>query len=78
MAGFGDFDPRFFVAIIVTFVVAITVHETLDTTAQLPVGVWLATGGVMLLSAGVAMERRGVGPFETGRRLVDVIRERFV
>src|SRR5919107_2291474 len=27
MAGLGDFDPRFFVAIIVTFVVAITVHE---------------------------------------------------
>jgi len=59
-------------------VVAITVHETLDTTAELPVGVWLAVGGILLLSAGVAMERRGVGPFETGRRLVDVIRERFV
>jgi Zn-dependent protease len=27
MPGFGDFDPRFFVAIIVTFVIAITVHE---------------------------------------------------
>ena len=27
MPGFGDFDPRYFVAIIVTFIVAITVHE---------------------------------------------------
>jgi hypothetical protein len=32
---------------------------------------------VALLAAGVAMERRGVGPVETGRRLVDVIGERF-
>ncbi len=27
MPGFGDFDPQSFVAIIVTFIVAITVHE---------------------------------------------------
>src|SRR5215204_962536 len=27
MPGFGDFDPRYFVAIIITFVIAITVHE---------------------------------------------------
>jgi Zn-dependent protease len=27
MPGFGDFDPRYFAAIIVTFVIAITVHE---------------------------------------------------
>jgi Zn-dependent protease len=27
MPGFGEFDPRYFVAIIVTFVIAITVHE---------------------------------------------------
>ena len=27
MPGFGDFDPRYFFAIIVTFVIAITVHE---------------------------------------------------
>jgi Zn-dependent protease len=27
MPGFGDFDPRYFVAIIVTFIIAITVHE---------------------------------------------------
>ncbi len=27
MSGFGDFDPRYIIAIIVTFIVAITVHE---------------------------------------------------
>lgn len=27
MPGFGDFDPRFFAAILVTFMIAITVHE---------------------------------------------------
>jgi Zn-dependent protease len=27
MPGFGNFDPQFFIAIIVTFVIAITVHE---------------------------------------------------
>lgn len=27
MPGFGDFDPQFFVTILVTFVIAITVHE---------------------------------------------------
>ena len=58
-------------------VVAVTAHETLGVTAQLPTWVWLATGGVTLLAAGVAMERRGVGPVETGRRLVDVVAERF-
>lgn len=27
MSGFGNFDPQFFIAILVTFVIAITVHE---------------------------------------------------
>jgi hypothetical protein len=58
-------------------VVVVTVHETLGATAQLPTWVWLATGGVVLLTAGMVMERRGVGPVETGRRLVDVVAERF-
>ncbi|HMG44076.1 MAG TPA: hypothetical protein VK611_22275 [Acidimicrobiales bacterium] len=58
-------------------VVAVTVHETLGVTAGLPTWAWLAAGGVTLLAAGVAMERRGVGPVESGRRLVEVIDERF-
>jgi hypothetical protein len=58
-------------------VVAVTVHETLGVTAGLPTWAWLAAGGVTLLAAGVAMERHGVGPVESGRRLVDVIDDRF-
>jgi hypothetical protein len=58
-------------------VVATTVHETLGVTAALDTWVWLALGGLTLLAAGVAMERRGVGPVEAGRRLLDVVNERF-
>ena len=61
-----------------TLVVAVTVHETLDVTAGVPTWAWLAVGGAVLLAAGVAMEQRGTGPYETGRRLVDLVRERFV
>lgn len=58
-------------------VVAVTVHETLGVAPDVPSWAWLAAGGVALLAAGVAMERHGVGPVETGRRLVDVVNERF-
>jgi hypothetical protein len=58
-------------------VVVTTVHETLGVTATVPTPVWLAAGGLTLLGAGVAMERHGVGPIESGRRLVDVVTERF-
>ena len=51
--------------------------ETLAATAGLPTWVWLALGGSVLLGAGVAMERHDLGPVETGRRLVDVVTERF-
>lgn len=51
--------------------------ETLAVTAGLPTWVWLALGGSVLLGAGVAMERHDLGPVETGRRLVDVVTERF-
>ena len=30
-----------------------------------------------LLACGVVMERRGIGPVEGGRRLVDIVREGF-
>jgi hypothetical protein len=58
-------------------VVAVTVHETLGVTSGIETWMWLAAGGVILLAAGVAMERRGVGPVESGRRLVEVVNERF-
>lgn len=52
-------------------------YETLAVTTGLPTWTWLALGGVTLLGAGVAMERHDVGPLETGRRLVDVVSDRF-
>ena len=52
-------------------------YETLAITAGLPTWTWLALGGATLLGTGVAMERHDVGPLETGRRLVDVVAERF-
>jgi hypothetical protein len=58
-------------------VVATTIHETLGVTSAVGTPVWLAAGGLALLAAGVTMERRGVGPVEAGRRLIDVVNERF-
>jgi hypothetical protein len=57
--------------------VALAGYETLAITAGLPTWTWLAAGGATLLAAGVGMERHDVGPIETGRRLVDVVGERF-
>jgi hypothetical protein len=57
--------------------VALSAYETLAITARLDTWTWLALGGGSLLAAGVAMERREIGPLETGRRLVDVVAERY-
>ncbi|HTC81396.1 MAG TPA: hypothetical protein VK848_07675 [Acidimicrobiia bacterium] len=58
--------------------VAVTVHESLGTLATVPTWGWLAAGGSLLLALGVTLERRGGdGPVEAGRRLVDVVAERF-
>lgn len=58
--------------------VAVTVHESLATLATVPTWGWLAAGGALLLAVGVTLERRGgTSPAETGRRLVDVVAERF-
>jgi hypothetical protein len=58
-------------------VVVTTVHETLGVTAKVDTWQWLAAGGTTLLTAAFFMERHGVGPLESGRRLVDVINDRF-
>lgn len=58
-------------------VVALTVHETLGVAAAVPTWAWLALGGTALLVTGFVMERRGTGPLDTGRRLVDLVTERF-
>jgi hypothetical protein len=60
-----------------TILVGLVGYESLAITAGLPTWTWLASGGVLLLGAGVAMERHEVGPLETGRRLVDVVAERY-
>ena len=57
--------------------VALVAYETFAITAGLPTWTWLALGGSILLGAGVAMERHDLSPIETGKRLVDVVDERF-
>lgn len=57
--------------------VAVAVHESLGTLAGTPTWAWLAAGGTTLLSVGIALERSDQSPVEVGRRLVDVMHERF-
>jgi hypothetical protein len=57
--------------------VALTVHESLSVTRQVPTWGWLALGGTALVAAGIVMERRDTNPLETGRRIVDVVGTRF-
>ncbi len=57
--------------------VVLAVHESLAVTAGVPTWGWLALGGVTLIGAGIAMERAQSTPLETGRRVVDVVAERF-
>lgn len=56
---------------------AVTVHESLGVAAGVPTWVWLAAGGSALLGTGVLLERNDTSPAEAGRRLVDVVGERF-
>ena len=58
-------------------VVTVTLHETLASVASVPTWVWLATGGTVLLGLGVQLERTDTSPVEAGRRVVDVMAERF-
>lgn len=56
---------------------AVTGHESLAVAAGVPTWVWLAAGGSALLGTGVLLERNDTSPVEAGRRLVDVVTERF-
>jgi len=58
-------------------VAAVTVLESLTTLAGIPTWGWLAVGGSVLLATGVALERSATSPVEAGRRLVDVVEQRF-
>ena len=55
----------------------VTVNESLHVVAGVPTWAWLAAGGTALLAAGVAMERNDTSPVEAGRRVVDLVSERF-
>jgi hypothetical protein len=57
--------------------VAVTANESLGALAGIPTWSWLAVAGTTLLVTGVALERTDTSPVEAGRRLVDVIGERF-
>jgi hypothetical protein len=57
--------------------VAVTIIESLTALAGVPTWGWLAVGGTSLLGVAVALERADTSPAEAGRRLVDVIGERF-
>lgn len=56
---------------------AVTVVESLPAMAGVPTWGWLATGGAFLVLVGLALERSETSPVVAGRRLVDVIGERF-
>jgi hypothetical protein len=57
--------------------VAVAVHESLPTLVGTPTWAWLAAGGTALLAMGVVLERADTSPAEAGRRVVDVMHERF-
>ena len=50
---------------------------TLTALAGVPTWGWLCLGGALLLSVGIALERSDTSPVEAGRRVVDVVAERF-
>jgi hypothetical protein len=58
-------------------VAVVTVLESFATLTGVPTWAWLAAGGTTLLATGVALERSATSPMEAGRRLVDVVEERF-
>lgn len=57
--------------------VGVAAYESLAVTASLPTWVWLAVGGTVLLAAGILLERTATSPIQGGRRLVEVIGDRF-
>lgn len=58
-------------------VAAVTIVESLPALSGVPTWGWLATGGTFLLLVGLTVERSETSPVVAGRRLVDVIGERF-
>jgi hypothetical protein len=57
--------------------VTVTIYESLAALAGVPTWAWLTLGGSILLALGIALERTDTSPAEAGRRVVDVVAERF-
>lgn len=57
--------------------VAVTAVDVVASLGQVPAWIWLATTGTALLGVGVALERTDTSPVDAGRRVVEVIAERF-
>jgi hypothetical protein len=57
--------------------VAVSVHESLSSLAGIATWMWFAAGGLALVAVGVALEWADQGPVEAGRRLAEVLGERF-
>jgi hypothetical protein len=57
--------------------VAVSTHESLSSLASIATWMWFAVGGVALVAVGVGLERQDQSPVEAGRRLVEVLGERF-
>jgi len=55
----------------------VTVRESLSVLAGVPTWAWLGLGGTVLLAVAVLLERTDSSPLEAGRRVVDVLSERF-
>lgn len=61
-----------------SLVLAVVVgYESLGPAALVPTWAWLALGGTVLLSAGVAMERSDTTPLERGQQLREVVATQF-
>jgi len=61
-----------------TAVLAIVVgYESLGPAALVPTWAWLATGGIILLTAGVALERSDTTPLERGQQIRSVVANQF-
>jgi hypothetical protein len=66
--------PLFLGTLLVT---VLAVHESLSALTGVPTWAWLGTAGAVLLGVGVALERSDATPADVGRRLVDVLSERY-
>ncbi len=56
---------------------AVTAYESLAVVAQVPTWAWLGTGGLVLLTTALVLERTDTSPVEVSRRVVETLADRF-